>query len=677
MKKIWEFIKPSILLKVLLSIGCTLIIVYSLPKGKYFQFEFQKGKPWLNEDLLAPFDFAILKSEKDIAFEKESVLKNVKPFFRYNDSVPIIAKKKFKEIFQKFNTIEDSVLRIKALEYGIRILSERYENGIKNYRELSFKEINLVRNNTLEIVPYNDLKDIQDSKNELLNRLDSSIFKDFRNQFEKSFLESIMVNVQEDQQLTQKTIDEQLQKISQNQGFVIKNTRIISRGEIVENARYDILRSLKKEYKSKTWNVSTYNNLFIGYALVISLVFWVLLLYLYFFYKKSIFNKTRDYVFILFNILWTVLISIALVNIQPEYIYMSPICILPLILNTFYDSRIGIFIHTLTVLLLGFVAPNSFQFIFVQMIAGIFTIGTKQNLQKRSTIFISVIKMVGAYIITDICLNIIKEGLIEIKYDYLIYFSINGLLTLFTQPLTYFYEKLFRFTSSTSLLELSDTNSKLLRALSEKAVGTFQHSLQVANIASAAAHEIGANALLVRTGAMYHDIGKMENPLFFTENQLYVSNPHDQKNPLESVKIIISHVEKGIITAKKYKLPSEIINFIKTHHGTSLVSFFYKKSLTIRPHDTHEKDFRYPYSKPNSKETAILMMCDSCEAASKSMEKHSPESISKLVEHIIKSQIYDDQFSESDITFKEIEQVKEIIKIRLQSIYTIRQKYPE
>ena len=378
-EKYWYKLKYSILFKIFLSVICTSIIVYYLPKGTYFEFEFQKGKPWLNKDLLAPFDFAILKSEEELEEESESLRKSIKPYFRYNDSIKEKSIQLFRENFQNSN-IEKPKVKQQALEYGIKILSDCYQQGIKRSRKnTSFKEISLVKNNTVNVVSFDDIKDLQGAKNELLQRVDSSSFKKYKADFELAFFQSILINVDYDQELTQKEIKEKENKISKTYGFVIKNTRIISKGEIVESTKYDILRSLKKEYKSKTWDDSNYNNLLIGYFLVVSLVYTVLLLYLYFFYKKSIFDKNKPLVFILFNMLWVDLIAIFLVGVDAEYVYIAPICILPLIVSSFYDSRIGIFLHTLNVLLLGFVAPNSFQFIFLQMIAGIFTIGSKKK----------------------------------------------------------------------------------------------------------------------------------------------------------------------------------------------------------------------------------------------------------------------------------------------------------
>jgi putative nucleotidyltransferase with HDIG domain len=329
-------------------------------------------------------------------------------------------------------------------------------------------------------------------------------------------------------------------------------------------------------------------------------------------------------------------------------------------------------------LLLGFIVPNSFEFIFLQIIAGIATILTVSELYKRANLFISVGQITLIYIVGYFAFNVIQEGdLQQIIWANFGYFLVNGMITLFVQPLIYIYEKMFGMVSDVSLLELSDTNSKLLKELSDKAPGTFNHSLQVANLAEACANEVGANAMLVRVGALYHDIGKIANPTFFTENQITNLNPHDDLSPKESSRIIIQHVIKGIELARKYKLPDRIIDFIRTHHGTNLVYYFYKKAQELSGPEISDVDFRYPGPIPFSKETAIIMMSDSVEAASKSLVNPSFTAIDEFVERIVGGHVQSGQFLNADITFKEIEAVKKVLKQRLLNIYHLRVEYPE
>jgi putative nucleotidyltransferase with HDIG domain len=358
-------------------------------------------------------------------------------------------------------------------------------------------------------------------------------------------------------------------------------------------------------------------------------------------------------------------------------VFVVPLCILPLILKTFYDARLGLFVHVLTVLILGFVVPNSFEYIFLQIIAGIVTVLSVSELYKRANLFISIGQITIIYIVGYLAFHLIHEGdLRNIVWLTLGLFLLNGMITLFVQPLIYIYEKIFGLVSDVSLLELSDTNSKLLKELSNKAPGTFHHSLQVSNLAEAAANEIGANAMLVRVGALYHDIGKMLNPTYFTENQITNVNPHDELSPKDSAKVIIDHVIKGIELARKNNLPDRVIDFIRSHHGTTQVYYFFKKQQELES-DVNEEDFTYPGPIPFSKETAILMMADSVEAASKSLKNPTFLIIDEFVDKIIAGQVKANQFINADITFKEIETIKKIFKQKLRNIYHLRVEYPE
>lgn len=372
-----------------------------------------------------------------------------------------------------------------------------------------------------------------------------------------------------------------------------------------------------------------------------------------------------------------VLLTTLVINFNPSYVYVVPLCILPLVLKAFFDARLGLFTHVITVLLLGFVVSNNYEYMFLQIIAGIVTILTVSELYKRANLFISVGQITLIYILSYFSFYIIYEGNIDgLKWENFLLFVLCGLATLFVQPMIYAYEKLFGLVSDVSLLELTDTNSPLLKELSDKSPGTFHHSLNVANLAESCANEIGANSMLARVGALYHDIGKMNNPTYFTENQSTGTNPHDELSPRESAKIIIDHVINGIEIAKKNNLPDRVIDFIRTHHGTSRVRYFYNKQKELNL-EFDISEFKYKGPKPFSKETAILMMCDSVEAASKSLKNPTSVKINNFVDSIISSQIEMDQFLNSNITFKEIESIKKVLKHKLANIYHLRIEYPD
>ena len=394
-------------------------------------------------------------------------------------------------------------------------------------------------------------------------------------------------------------------------------------------------------------------------------------------FRKKIYLSLNQLSLIFFNITLLVLITNFVINIDSAYVFVIPICILPLLLKAFFDSRTAFFVHSVTVMLLGFIVPNSYEFIFLNIIAGVITIISSDDLYKRANLFITVGQITGIYMISYFSFFVIHEGNIDnIELFNFILFIICGLLTLFVYPLIYIYEKIFNLMSDVSLLELSDTNSPLLKDLSNKAPGTFHHSMNVANLAESSANEIGANSMLARVGALYHDIGKMDNPSYFTENQVTGKNPHDSLSSKESVSIILNHVSKGVEIAKKNNLPNRIVDFIKTHHGTSTLHYFYDKDLKLN-RNPKINEYKYNGPKPFSKETALVMMCDSVEAATKSLDNPDTEQINSFVETIIDKQIKNKQFENCDITFKDIKTIKSVIKKKLSNIYHIRVEYPE
>ena len=445
---------------------------------------------------------------------------------------------------------------------------------------------------------------------------------------------------------------------------------------MVQGDKYDILKSLESEYESQVLSDSNYYWILSAYTVLVSLALLMLLLFMKK-YRLEVFENNTKVTFIFFNIVLMVFLTTLVVNYNSSYIYVVPLCILPLILKAFFDARLGLFTHVITVLLLGFVVANNYEYMFLQIIAGIVTILTVSELYKRANLFISVGQITLIYIISYFAFYVIHEGSIDnLQWETFLLFVLCGLATLFVQPLIYVYEKVFGLVSDVSLLELSDTNSKLLKELSEKAPGTFHHSLNVANLAEAAANEIGANAMLIRVGALYHDIGKMVNPTYFTENQSTGINPHDELSPKESAQIIINHVIDGIELAKKNNLPDRVIDFIRTHHGSSVVYYFYNKQVESNL-AFDASDFSYGGPKPFNKETAILMMCDSVEAASKSLKEPNSTKINNFVDAIVSKQMDTEQFLNATITLKEIQSIKKVLKHKLANMYHLRIEYPE
>ena len=675
-------VNHSLIYKLFLYVATIVLVVYLFPKGGQFKYEFQKGKPWEYENYYAPFDFAIQKTQDEIAQEKQQISELSKQFYEFDEQVAIQVKNEINTKIENalLNSELKDEVKLDLKDLGNQISNSIYEFGyLENDTEIK-SDINLItlkKGNKSQEINVDKLFKASQILSFLTSKIGTQPYTQEENIVLNIILECLKPNVKFDAEFTERVLQENLNKISYTKGLVSENERIILKGDIVEGDKLRILNSLKSEFESQVWSKSNYNWIVSGYTILVALAFLMLLLFLKK-YRPEIFENNTKVTFIFFNIILIVLLITLIVKYDAKYIYIAPIVILPLVLKAFFDARLGLFTHVLTVLLLGFIVPNSFEFIFLQIIAGIVTILTISELYKRANLFISVIQITFVYFVAYFAFSIIQEGNAQnLDWEKFMYFTINGGATLFVLPLIYVFEKLFSLVSDESLKELSNTNSKLLRELAEKAPGTFQHSLQVANLAEACANEIQANSMLVRTGALYHDIGKMINPMYFTENQSTNVNPHNELTPKDSAHIIINHIIEGVELAKKNRIPDRIIDFIRTHHGTSLVYYFYKKEEEITGSTPSKKYFQYPGPIPFSKETAILMMCDSVEAASKSIKEPTTQAFDTLVEKIVNKQMEDGQFMNADITFKELQIIKKVLKKKLKNINHLRIEYPE
>ena len=660
-------------------LASSLLILYIFPFGGQFKYEFQKGRAWQYSDFYSPFDFSILKTDEEINNDKEEVLKSLKPYLRSDIILRDQVFKNYSVEFYNFFNKENLTIQADSLyNFGIQQLNEIYKFGVlpPNYTHKGNQSIFLIQEQTEISININQLFRSEAIFDFLNKKLINSPYNEYEDLFKDLFFEIITPNITLDNEFFEKQKEQSLQNISKSKGFIASGDFIVAEGELVDDETYKILDSLRSEFISKQGEQNSLWIIF-GYSILIVLTFTLLLLFLYA-YRFGIYEDNRKLTFIFFNILIVIVAVTAIINYDTSYVFAVPICILPLIIKAFFDARLGLFTHVLTILLIGFIVPNSFEFVFLQITAGVITIQSVEQLYRRANLFISVGQIVLVYIIGYIAFTSIQEGsLLKLNLAPIALFMLNGLLMLFVQPLIYIYERIFGLVSDVSLLELSDTNSILLKKLSDKAPGTFNHSLQVANLAEAAAYEIGANTLLVRVGALYHDIGKLKSPSYFSENQTASVSPHDELSPLKSAKIIIDHVLEGITIAEKYKIPDRIIDFIRTHHGTSLVYYFYKKQQEITPEDIDVEKFKYPGPKPFSKETAILMMADSVEAASKSLKSPSLNDLKFFIDKIIDGKMSEKQFNSSDITFSEIEIVKKVLYKKLINVYQLRIEYPE
>ncbi|MFC4688839.1 HD family phosphohydrolase [Dokdonia genika] len=670
----------DLLYKFLLIIICAGFIVYFFPKSGKFKYEIQKGFPWQYENLYADEDFAILKSADELAQEKEQIKSQSAIYYEYDQTVLNKVLALYDSNFNKAfpDTLSYSSSKLELKNYGKNLLFTFYKNGVIKEKPVynTGRLIYLKRGNEVSEMNFDNITVLSDMPDALSDAIQSSLYSEYSNRYLQVYFDGLEANITLDEELTQESLDLELSSISKTHNIVPKGSIIINRGELVEGENLQKLFSLKQKYESQNISESRYNWVLFGYVLLVLLALVMLLLFIRT-YRPAVFLNNTKVTFVFFNVLLMVLLTTIVIKWSPQYVYAVPMCILPLIIKAFFDARLGLFTHVIAILLLGFIVPDSFEYFFLQVIAGIVTILTVPELYKRANLFISVGQITLIYILAYFAFHIISEGGVEgLVWPDFGMFMLAGLATLFVQPLIYIYEKMFGLVSDVSLLELSDTNSKLLKRLADEAPGTFHHSLNVANLSEAAANEIGANAMLVRVGALYHDIGKIINPTDFTENQATGINSHDDLSPKESARIIIDHVLNGIELARKYNLPDRVIDFIRTHHGTSTVQYFYFKEKE-KNEDAAIEDFQYPGPLPFSKETAILMMADSVEAASKSLKNPTSTLIDAFVEKIIKKQMDEDQYLNADITFKEIQQIKKVLKKKLNNIYHLRIEYPE
>ena len=573
-------------------------------------------------------------------------------------------------------------LRQNSLERGLKILGAILTRGvIQPIEEIENKpgdyKITLIIENIAEEVKLKDIYNVH-SAYETINTMlaeseeaDTDLLKQL---LEDSMLQNIIFNEKVSDAEQNKLIEE----ISLTHDMIQKGELIISKGTVISNARFQILESLRQEYESRHGGISHYYLILAGQILLVAISLTVLVFFLFFF-RKDVLQDNKKILLILLIIILMVFITSLALRFNVDYIYLVPLCLSPVLIRVFFDTRLALYVFLITIILIGFLVPNSFQFVFMQFISGIITIFSIVNLQKRAQFFFTAIVIFFSYSAIYTGLNLIQEGSFdEIRGINYAMFAGSAVLVLFAYPFIYILEKIFGLVTDVTMMELSDTNSKLLRELSMRAPGTFQHSLQVANLAEESIYEIGGDALLTRTGALYHDIGKMDQPMYFIENQVTGVNPHDELTYEESARVIINHVISGIEKAKKHKLPEQIIDFIRTHHGISKVGYFYIMQQKENPDENVDaRRFTYPGPIPFSKETSVVMMADSVEAASRSLKVIDEETINDLVENIINKQMETGQFANSDITLRDITKIKKILKRKLMNIYHIRIEYPK
>ncbi len=682
--KFWNTIQ--ILLIYVIAI---LLVYFMFPREGKFRYEYTKNKPWMHENLVAPFDFPIFKTDQHVQLELDSLQNNEHLYF-FNDS--LVGKSMFTAFYRDYNSIASSMDLGESIsdrwtmtrQLITNVLEEVYSRGIiERHPVLEGKvaeqtSVMVVKDDLAEEYRLTAFLTLRSAYEYLSKELEGASASALTILNRMNLNDYLGPNILYDDVMTLKVHQAALDELTLTQGMVQSGQLIIARGELVTQSDFLIIESLRREYESNPNVVKDYLVVYLGQLLLICLIFMALYWFIYYF-RKDILINWRQTIFTLGLIVVMVGLTRAASTHEAVSIYVIPFVLVPIFLKTFFDIRYALFVHMITLLLAGFWVPNSYQFVLMNFLAGLVGVLSLHSYYKRGILFYTALFVLAAYAIIYIILALLQEGDFgQIDWVNVLWLSGNALLILTVYPLVFLFERIFGFLSDATLFELSDTNQPLLRALAEKAPGTFQHCMQVASLSEEAVLKVGGNSLLVRAGALYHDIGKMENPHYFIENLQEGSNPHNELDERSSAKLIIGHVPKGVEIARKYKLNETIIDFIRTHHGTGTVQYFYRTYLNTNPDEEVDiNEFRYPGPKPSSKENAILMMADSVEAASRTLKSYTRESISDLVENIVSRQAEEEQFTEADITFADLTTVKEIFKNRLTNIYHSRIEYPE
>lgn len=674
-----RFSYKNLIYKSLIFIATVSVIVYFLPNEGKFNYQFDINKPWKYGLLQASFDFPIYKNDIQVQKEQDSILADYQPYFQIDKEAEKNVLSKLREDYNK--TLRHSLPGTDYVRYIERTLKALYEDGIiagndlKRMEEDSIIAIRLVDKNVATSRFIDQLYTVKEAYEYLLNADTTHYKKKILQQCNLN--DYITPNLVYDEEKSEAAQKDLLSNISWANGFVLNGQKIIDRGEIVDEQTYNILESLRKEWEKRSDSVQEKRLTLAGQILYVGIFLFCFMAYLELF-RADYYERKGTLTLLFALIVFFPVLSSIMVEQNLSSIYVVPFAMIPIIVRVFLDSRTAFMAHVTIILLCSITLRFPHEFILLQVVAGMVAIYSLRELSQRSQLLRTALVVFISYALLYFAFELIHEDdLTKLNTRMYIYFMINGILLLFAYPLLFLLEKIFGFTSDVTLVELSNINNSLLREMSEVAPGTFQHSLQMANLAAAAANKIGGKSQLVRTGALYHDIGKMVNPAFFTENQSGV-NPHKSLSYEQSAQVIISHITDGLKLAEKHNLPKVIKDFISTHHGRGLTKYFYISYKNEHPdEEVDQEKFRYPGPNPFTKEQAVLMMADSVEAASRSLPEYTEESISTLIDKIIDTQVSEGYFKECPITFKDIATVKALFKEKLKTMYHTRISYPE
>lgn len=655
------------------------IIIWFLPRNEAKQYAYEIGEPWHYGTLIAKFDFPVYKTDETVQRERDSLLHSFQPYYNYDNSVESVQTAKLRVELAKAGTLPPGFAQ--AL---IEKLHQLYQTGI-----MGTPQYNSFNNDTTSQIRVVFGKDAESRKVSLIYStmtayellLDDSYLSKERLLMQRlNMNDYIMPNLILDRNRTETARNDLLSGITPASGMVMAGQKIIGQGDMVDDYNYRMLNSMEKEIDRRQAGKSQITRHFVGNIIYVIAFMLLFTLYLTLF-RRDYFSKPRCVAMLYtFIALFPLCVSLMMEHSYFSFsVYVLPFAMGPIFVRIFLDSRTAFVTHLITVLISACALRYQFDFIIIQTIAGLIAIYSLREVSTRSQIFRTALWVFVATCAMYFALKLMESnGDMRFGRSMYYHFLINGVLLLLAYPLMFVVEKTFGFVSVLTLIELSDTNKGLLRKLSEIAPGTFQHSITVGNLASEIANKIGAKATLARTGALYHDIGKIKNPAFFTENQQGGMNPHDNLTEKESARIIIAHVTDGVKLAEEYNLPVVIRDFILTHHGCGMSKYFYIKYQNEHPNEVVDKSpFTYPGPNPSTREQAILMMADSCEAASHSLKEYTEESIAKLVNQLVDQQVKDGLFSECKITFYDIAVAKQVLIERLKAIYHTRIQYPE
>ena len=653
------------------------LIVWFMPRNEKQQFRYDVGKPWMYGSFIAKFDFPIYKTDETIKAEQDSAMELFQPYYNYNAKIEAQEIAKFKNDFKNgFDNLPAGYLSI-----IIDRLHRLYQAGIINtpeYNNIAKDSTNMVRVVNGKRAESHQINCIYSTMSAYEMIFNDEILGKERHVLQRMNLTNyITANLIYDKSRSETEQNDLMSSIPIASGMVMSGQKIIDRGEIIDDYTYRVLNSLDRELQRRDANKTTITNTVIGQLLYVTILVSLFTVFLTLF-RKDYFDNSRSILMLYSMITLFPIVVSEMMKHNFFSIYIIPFAIVPIFIRVFMDTRTAFIAHAVMILICAATVKYQYEFIIIQLVAGLVAIYSLRELSKRAQLFKTALFVTVSSCLVYFSLQMMQNyDLMKMDQSMYSHFAINGVLLLLAYPLMYLIERTFGFISNVTLFELSNTNKGLLRDLSEIAPGTFQHSITVGNLAAEIANRIGANSLLVRTGALYHDIGKMENPVFFTENQVGF-DPHKDLPYTESARIIISHITEGVKMAEKYDLPSFIKDFILTHHGLGITKYFYIKYQNEHPEEEVDKKlFSYPGPNPFTREQALLMMADTVEAASRSLPEYTEESISGLVNRLIDDQVNNGYFTDCPITFRDISQAKLILTERLKAIYHTRISYPE